>query len=61
MNKLHTQHFYSIDKIAQRLEVKESTVRTWLKAGKLDGFKINGKWRVGSDSLERFLEQCQEN
>ena len=44
------------EEAADRLQVKPSTVKSWLRDGKLKGFKAGKMWRVPLPELQRFLE-----
>jgi excisionase family DNA binding protein len=35
--------------------VSEVTVKKWLRAGRLKGFKVNRLWRVSTEDLEKFI------
>jgi len=46
--------------VADRLNVSVFTVREWLKAGRLAGFRMGGTklgWRVREVDLDRFIDQ----
>ena len=45
---------------AKVLLVKPTTVREWLKAGKLKGMKMGRLWRVQESELEAFLREDEE-
>ena len=42
--------------VANRLQVNERTVTTWLRKGHLRGFKIGKEWRISPDDLQAFLK-----
>jgi excisionase family DNA binding protein len=44
------------DDAAKALVVKSSTVREWLRAGKLKGMKMGRLWRIKESDLEEFLK-----
>ena len=46
----------TIEQVAERLAMKPSTLRTWLKSGYLSGFKIGREWRVSERELAEFIE-----
>jgi excisionase family DNA binding protein len=54
---MENERWYSVADIAQMLEVHEQTVRDWLKAGELIGYRFSGKtgYRVRQGDLEQFL------
>jgi len=50
---------YTVPEIAKRLRVTEWTVREWLRAGKLKGYRPGGTktgWRVDEADLRGFIE-----
>ena len=42
--------------IGELLQVKEFTVRLWLRRGLLKGKRLGKSWRVSRESLERFVK-----
>ena len=44
----------TVNQAAQRLNLSPKSVKRWLKAGKLNGEKINGKWHVQADSTFEY-------
>ena len=47
----------TVEDAAKVLLVKPTTVREWLKAGKLKGVKMGRLWRVRESELEAFLSE----
>ena len=45
----------TVHETAEVIKVKESTVRTWIRDGKLRAIKFGREWRVSVKDLERFL------
>ena len=46
----------TVNQAARKLNLSSKNVRRWLKSGKLNGEKVDGKWYVQADSiLERYL------
>ena len=46
----------TINQAAQQLNLSPKNVRRWLKSGKLNGEKVDGKWYVQADNtFERYL------
>lgn len=45
---------------AKALLVKPTTVREWLKTGKLKGIKVGRLWRVRESELEAFLRRSDK-
>lgn len=48
---------YTVEQIADKLQVDLETVRIWLRAGKLKGIKVGRLWRVRERDLEVFLKK----
>jgi excisionase family DNA binding protein len=51
------KELYSVDEIKQILQLGELTIRRYLKAGLLKGFKVGRFWRVEAEELERFISE----
>lgn len=48
----------TVKEVAARLRVDRLTVRRWLQAGKLDGYRVGGDkagWRIPESALEQYL------
>jgi len=50
-----TKDFYTVRDIAQQLQVKERTVRRFMKNGDLVAVKIFGKWIVTAENLKAYV------
>ncbi len=53
-----TEELFTVREVAQRLKVHEETVRRWLGAGDLKGYRPGGKktgWRIAASDLERYI------
>lgn len=46
-----TERYLTPREVAKIYQVKITTVRAWLKSGKLKGFRIGGLWRIPAGSL----------
>jgi excisionase family DNA binding protein len=51
MNELLTP-----EEAAARLKVKLKTVKDWLRAGRLPGYKIGRAWRLKAVDVDAFIE-----
>lgn len=47
----------TVHNAAQHLQVKESTVRAWIRQDKLRASKFGREWRISLKDLERFLNE----
>lgn len=45
----------TVHEVAEKLQVKESTVRTWIRERKLRAIKVAKDWRIAVVDLEAFL------
>ena len=43
------------EQVAQRLQVTERTVYSWLRSGRINAFKLGRLWRITEKDLETFL------
>ena len=50
---------YSTEEAAKLIGVKQTTVRSWLSKGLLEGTKVGGGklWRISEDAIEEFLSK----
>ena len=57
------QRLLTVREVAERIRSSPETVRRWLRAGKLRGFRLGGTklgYRVPEGELERFLAESEE-
>lgn len=47
----------TVHETADQLRVKESTIRAWIRNGKLRAIKFGREWRITVKDLERFLNE----
>jgi excisionase family DNA binding protein len=50
------ERFYTVEEVAERLQVSDQTVRRWVKFGKLAAYKPGKELRIRFGDLEQFLE-----
>ena len=48
---------YTIDKVASMLDQEPSTIKTWIREGKIRGTAIGKGWVVLESDLQEFLQQ----
>jgi excisionase family DNA binding protein len=53
------ERWFTVEQIADLLQVHPETVRSWLRAGRLKGRAFGGKtgWRIRESELNAFLER----
>ena len=51
------EKWFTVEQVAERLQVTEQTVRRWLRAGALVGRNFGGRtgYRIQEPELDRFL------
>lgn len=48
----------TISQVAEKLRVKERTLRIWIRDGKISALKLpNGEWRMKEEHLEGWLNK----
>lgn len=57
MERLCNEKLFTIDEIAQILNMHVKTVRGYLRDGKIKGFKIGGEWRIKESEFTNFLNR----
>lgn len=48
--------FVTPEQAAEKLLIKPSTLKSWLRSGKLKGVKAGKFWRIPFQELERFVK-----
>jgi len=52
--------FLTVQQVAERLQVHPDSVRRWIEAGLLKGYRLPGRragWRITEDALQGFLDK----
>jgi excisionase family DNA binding protein len=59
-NELLTLEFeiYTPIEVAKILSLSEKTVKDFLRADKIKGFKLGKEWRVKKQDLQDFIDNC---
>jgi len=47
----------TVHETAEKLKVKESTIRTWIRDKQLRAIKFGREWRIAEIDLENFLNE----
>lgn len=50
------EKFYTIDQVAEALEMHHKTIRKFIKDGKLKANKVGKQWRISKEDLDRFMD-----
>ena len=48
---------YTVEEVADLLNLKATTIRTWLKGGKLIGTKLGKSWRISDEDLKKLFPE----
>ena len=48
---------YTVEQAAAALSLDRDTLRKWLRAGRIGGFKAGTDWRLTKDDLDSFIER----
>jgi len=62
MVAMTSEKLWTVSQITEYLDVSERTLLTWLREGKLRGFRLGGTkagWRVEDSELRRFIEEMK--
>lgn len=52
-------NFYTAEELAKELKVNIMTIYRYIKAGKLQAYKIGKEFRIDKDEFERFLKSVK--
>ncbi len=47
------------EQTAEKLQVSLATVKRWLTAGILPGYKVGRQWRISEEQLQAFIKGRQ--
>jgi len=47
--------YYTIRELAQLLRLDKSTIYRWIKSGKIRAIKINNRWLIPAEELEKIM------
>jgi excisionase family DNA binding protein len=48
------------EQAAAILQLSPKTIKDWLRAGKLTGFKMGRRWRIKPTDLEAFIQASRQ-
>ncbi len=52
--------FYLVDELAEKLRVNRMTIYRYIKAGKLEAYKMGKEFRIAKFEFNRFLEASKK-
>jgi len=50
---------FTVEELAERLDIQERTIREYLREGKLQGRKLAGRWYVTDDAIADYFRQVE--
>ncbi|MHB0978876.1 MAG: helix-turn-helix domain-containing protein [Thermoleophilia bacterium] len=50
------ERVYTVNQVAEMLQTAPLTIRRYLKAGKIRGFKVGKDWRITESDLQAFID-----
>lgn len=56
MESTMEERYYTLQQIADRLQVNYRTVYRWVHEGRLPAYQVGQRWRVGESDLRAFME-----
>ena len=59
MRNKHEKEFYRAEDLADKLQVNIMTIYRYIKAKKLNAYKIGKEFRIDKDEFERFLKSVK--
>jgi len=54
------EELFTVQQVAEQLQVRQRTVKRWLLSGQLRGLKAGRKWRVKPGAIEQFLQESKD-
>ena len=49
--------FYTVEEIAEKLRVKDFTVREWIHRKELPAYRVGREYRIKKEDYEKFLKK----
>lgn len=50
---------FTVEELAERLDVQERTIREYLREGRLHGRKLAGRWYVTDEAIADYFRQAE--
>jgi len=57
----NNKDFYTAQELADKLRVNVMTIYRYIKAGKLEAYKIGKEYRIERSEFERFMNNVKKN
>ncbi len=56
MKKYNETKFYSLEEVAEIIQVSRRSMYNYIKDGRLKANKVGGRWIVSEEQLQNFIE-----
>lgn len=56
METTENKAYYTTEQAAEILDVKQATIRLWLRSGKLKARRFGGRWRIPADVVDSMKQ-----
>lgn len=56
---MQNNNFYTVEQVAQALQVHWQTVLNYIKSGKLKAVRLGKGYRIPQESLDQFIKENQ--
>jgi len=53
---MELEDFYTVPEITTKLKVEASTIRRWIKQGKMKAYRFGGNYRIPKSDFDQFME-----
>jgi excisionase family DNA binding protein len=54
-------NLYNLKEISKKLDVTSSTLRAYIRQGKIKGRKVAGKWLVSDEALRQYFNKKERS
>ena len=51
------ERYFTPREIAERFDVSNTAVNTWLTQGRLKGFRVGNRWKVRGEDIITFVQE----
>jgi len=53
------ENYYTIDKLAKKMQVHEKTIRRYIYGGKIEAIKVGGQWRISEEAVNNYYKRSK--
>lgn len=55
------KQYFTVKEAAQKLSLHRVTVGKYIRAGKIEAFKLAERYLIQDKNIRKFLEECEKN